>query len=527
MLDLIKELESKHMYLTLAGDDLELSCDHEIDHDMLIKIRENKPQLIELLKKYQKRNAYKGIIPIEEAVNYPLSDAQKRLWMLCQFEDGSVAYNIPFRLNLKDIDIIKFRRAVDAVITRHEILRTIFKEDHTGEIRQWILSLEQLKFHLNYFDVRADKNRDTFVSDYIYRDFFKPFDLEKGPLLRGSLFQTSDHDYIFSFNLHHIIGDDWSVKVLMHDTIAYYEAEITGNEAKLTELTIQYKDYAAWLSHKQQETDKDYWAKFFKNKISPVVLPFEKRRPGAYSYRGNVLAFNFGNEIKDDLLELSKDQDGSLYMTLICLLKILLYKYTGEKKVMLGASFSTRVEKELENQIGIYLNNLPLIAEIEDNLSFDNFYTEIRTMVHYVLGHRFDSLEDIIDKIDYKYDKSRPGLFNVLIEFFSDNDKQVTRNITDTNEPGAIYYYEEDVPNRFDLEFNFLEKTDGLYCTINFNRDLFDYININLLRERMIELASQLTSTLKVTREYKIRDFQFSAAEKKVELLNASLQENF
>jgi aryl carrier-like protein len=172
-----------------------------------------------------KKEKFIQIAKVAPQASYPISDAQRRLWVLSQFEEGSVAYNMPGNIYLdQDIDIKHLKRAIDSTIERHEILRTVFKEDETGEIRQWIQTIEDLDFKIDYKDFRKEEDKEGKVKEYITEDSYKPFDLENGPLLRASLLQIEEEAYIFYYNMHHIISDGWSIEVLAKDVYSYYEA---------------------------------------------------------------------------------------------------------------------------------------------------------------------------------------------------------------------------------------------------------------------------------------------------------------
>ena len=185
-----------------------------------------------------KKEEFIQIEKVAQQESYAISDAQRRLWVLAQFEGSSVAYNIPgsIRLN-KDMDINCFKRAVESTLERHEILRTVFKEDEAGEIRQWILTKEDLGFKIDYKDLRKEKNKEEKVKNYIGEDAYKAFDLKKGPLLRAGLLQVEDEEYVFYYNMHHITSDGWSMDVLAKDVFSYYEAYKENKEPDIKRTT--------------------------------------------------------------------------------------------------------------------------------------------------------------------------------------------------------------------------------------------------------------------------------------------------
>jgi NRPS condensation-like uncharacterized protein len=210
-----------------------------------------------------------------EATSYPLSSSQYRLWILNKFEEDSVAYNMPATIWLEDnYDIECFKKALNAVIERHEILRTVFREDESGDLKQWVLSKESLGFEIFYKDFRLEENKESLALAYTTKDSYQPFNLEKGPLFRASLLQLSDDSYIFYYNMHHIISDGWSKRILSRDVLAYYDFFKTGEQIVLPTLKIQYKDYASWqlvqMALPDQEVSKLYWLRILGGDL-PVV----------------------------------------------------------------------------------------------------------------------------------------------------------------------------------------------------------------------------------------------------------------
>ena len=204
-----------------------------------------------------------SIPKVSETSSYPISDAQRRLWVLSQFEGGLIAYNMPSRVYLKSLDVESFKRSVYSVIARHESLRTVFREDSEGEVRQVIISTDSLDFTLKEEDFRVSDDVMEAVDIYVREDSYVAFDLECGPLFRASLLRVSDSDYVFYYNMHHIISDGWSMEVLSGDVFSYYEAYRVNSEPLVEPLRIQYKDYAVWqlsqLEDGSYSSHRDYW----------------------------------------------------------------------------------------------------------------------------------------------------------------------------------------------------------------------------------------------------------------------------
>ncbi|MDP1815638.1 MAG: condensation domain-containing protein, partial [Leadbetterella sp.] len=244
MKKLLEEIGKAGLVIEVVNEELKIYSDgSQIDPEFLNTIKAKKNEIIKYLIQNDiggiYENQYENILPALTAESYAISDAQRRLWILSQFEDGSVAYNMPGSISLsQDMDIESFKRSIDSTIDRHEVLRTVFKEDESGEIRQWVKNREELGFTIDYKDFRDQNNKHEQAQSYVREDSYKAFDLEKGPLLRAGLIQLADDDYIFYFNMHHIIGDGWSMEVLSKDVFSYYEAYKENKQPELKELRI-------------------------------------------------------------------------------------------------------------------------------------------------------------------------------------------------------------------------------------------------------------------------------------------------
>ena len=199
MIDFIKNLSDQGIYLHLKEGKLKLSFEGDISPDILQEVKARKQEIIAYLQNHSFVTASEEKIEtvVSQDNGYPISDAQRRLWVLSQYDGGSSVYNIPSSIPLRgEYDIESFKKAVNAVIDRHEILRTVFREDENDEVKQWILDRKDIHFDIQYKDFRNVINKAVTVENYIIEDSFKEFDLANGPLLRATLIQTYDKEYV-------------------------------------------------------------------------------------------------------------------------------------------------------------------------------------------------------------------------------------------------------------------------------------------------------------------------------------------
>ena len=210
---------------------------------------------IKVLSKGLSNNIYQAIPQTEIKPYYPLTTSQHRIWVLSQLEGGNLAYNMPGAVRLKgDLDISKFEETFKLLIKRHEILRTNFKVNVSGEIHQYITGEDAFEFNLLEKDFTDQTKED--IEQFLEEEHATAFNLEEGLLLRAALLKTKEQEYVFSLTIHHIIGDGWSMELLISEVISMYNNLAQDKKYSLPKLEIQYKDYAVWLD--TELTKEDY-----------------------------------------------------------------------------------------------------------------------------------------------------------------------------------------------------------------------------------------------------------------------------
>ncbi|MDP1817999.1 MAG: amino acid adenylation domain-containing protein, partial [Leadbetterella sp.] len=474
---LISHLLENGIYLSNNGDKLNVEYNGgSIPDNLLEEIKNNRDELLKYLARDTDHLNYKDIVPVENNTSFKLSSAQKRLWILSQFEDAFVAYNMPGSIDLNEsIDIESFKRAIDSTIDRHEILRTIFKEDELGDIKQWILNREDLGFKIDYRDFRKEKNKEENVTAYISKDSYKPFDLKKGPLLRAALLQVEDDKYVFYVNLHHIIGDGWSMKIFEVDVIAFYEAYKENKLPALKPLKIQYKDYSFWeLAQLEEESFKahrDYWLDSLKGELPLLDLPAIKQRPKFTTYNGHSLTAYLSKETTQKLANYVQDQGGSLYMGLLACWNILMFRYTSQKDIIIGTPIVGREHADLGNQIGLYLNTLALRNQVDPEQSFRRFYKQVKESTVAAYTHQAYPFDRLVEELNVTHNIRNP-IFNVLLDFHNEG-RDIQRTDLDEREINSILDLGKFLV-KHDLELHFTEVGENILIKVNFKEDVYD-----------------------------------------------------
>ena len=276
--EIVFKLNKKGIRFSLNGDKLKVSADIEPNQESLNIILQNKTQIIEYIK--LRLEDYTAIPKTEELEDYAVSSAQRRLWVLSKFEGANEAYNIPQVVWLGgSINEPAFSSAYNALLKRHEVLRTVFSEDEQGNPRQRILASTEKSFNIDIKDYSHQRKEEIKreINDYVQQEISTGFDLEQGPLVRCSLLKETENSYVWVLVMHHIVSDGWSMGVLHKEFSELYNAALEQRSPALEPLSIQYKDYAAWHNAQLESVDiklhKEYWLEQFKGELPVLELP--------------------------------------------------------------------------------------------------------------------------------------------------------------------------------------------------------------------------------------------------------------
>ena len=282
----------------------------EIPHELLLTVKANKEEMISFLEGNKAGNAADIIKKRDLQDHYPLSNAQRRLWILSKFDGGSAAYNISTSLYLKgDVDQQNLEKAFHQNIHKHESLRTVFQEID-GEPVQVIK--EDIGFRISMTDLSAKSGIKQALKEEIEKANNTAFDLVNGPLLAVQLFKISADEYAMIFTLHHIISDGWSIGLLVQEVMQNYRNICLGKEEVISPLDVQYKDFTYWLNDKIEGEFGEQSTRFWQGKeladVEPLTLPYDFQRPDINSFEGAVQKFYLDAHLYQQVEALSRKE---------------------------------------------------------------------------------------------------------------------------------------------------------------------------------------------------------------------------
>ncbi|WP_260636943.1 non-ribosomal peptide synthase/polyketide synthase [Streptomyces angustmyceticus] len=412
-----------------------------------------------------------AIPPADRTAALPLSFPQQRLWFLDTFEPDSTAYVTFFVLRLRGpLDEAALRTALDALVARHEPLRTTFAEQD-GHARQHVHAPRAVDLPLDDLSAVPAHARDGALDALLAREGAVPFDLGNGPLLRTRLVRLGDGEHVLTLAMHHIVTDGWSTAVLGRDLGELYAAALEGRRPDLPELPLQYADYAAWQRARAADTGDEQLA-YWQHKLSdvaPLELPTDRPRPAVRTENGALLEFSLPAGLTDRLRETGRRADATLYMTLLAACKVLLARWAGQEDVAVGTVASGRERPELEHLVGMFVNTLVLRSRVPGDLPFTALLSEVRATVLDAFAHQDVPFEQLVDVLQPERDTSRTPLFQVMVALHNLGGEapHLPGLDVETVQPPGRHA-------AFDLGFDFVERDGGLTGYVEYNTDLFD-----------------------------------------------------
>ncbi|MET0264840.1 MAG: amino acid adenylation domain-containing protein [Duganella sp.] len=421
------------------------------------------------------RSTMTAIVACERSAPLPLSWAQQRLWFLDQLDPAaSASYHIPFGLKLSGLlDTGALQAALDRIVARHEALRTTFVS-HGGSVHQVIAA--PAGFALEQRDLRTLPGHERqFTADSLgVAEAHAPFDLARGPLLRGRLLRLAEHEHVLLVTLHHIVADGWSLGVLMEELAALYQAFSSGRPDPLPPLAIQYADYAVWQRQRLQgaalQAQADYWRAQLADAPALLTLPTDRSRPAVQGYDGEVLPFAVPADVSAGLRALAQRHGATLFMTMLGAWAVLLSRLSGQEQVVIGVPSANRQPAEVENLIGFFVNTLALRVRLDDDPDVAALLAQIKDATLAAYAHQDLPFDQVVEAVKPPRSLSHSPLFQAMLNMTSSRPGTVTQlpglRLEQTAVDGSSVH--------FDLSLTLADDGATLQGGIAYASDLFD-----------------------------------------------------
>ncbi|HVU69570.1 MAG TPA: condensation domain-containing protein, partial [Ktedonobacteraceae bacterium] len=451
--------------------------------------------------------------PGDDVFVFPASFAQRRLWFLDQWEPG--VYIIPLAVGMEGtLDVGAMEQALKDMIQRHEALRTTFRMEDNALVQvvasQIAFSMPLLELQHFPEDVRRVKLRRL-----VKEEFHRPFDLQRGPLIRAHMVKMQEDYHAFLLSMHHIVSDAWSMEIFFRELTNTYTAYVQGETLTLPRLELQYADYTIWqqqwLQGEVLEQHLAYWREQLQD--APLLqLPFARSRPGLQTFRAQTRIIVLSRVLSDALKALSRREGTTLFMLLLAAFKTLLYRYTRQERIVVGIPIAGRTESRLETVLGCFINTLALCTEVSGNPTFRELLKRVRDVTLGAYAHQDMPFEKLVEELQPERDLSRNPFTQVMFALQNVPKKQLHMAglklipIKLDSETSMIASGEslrlgkaqmakaDNEPAMFDLDLTMWERGGELVGELKYNLDLFDDEMIEQFQTHFLRLLEAIVA---------------------------------
>jgi amino acid adenylation domain-containing protein len=408
---------------------------------------------------------------------WPLSFAQQRLWFLAQVDPGSAVYNVPAAVRLSGrLDIEALERALTQIVSRHESLRTTFKLVGREPV-QCIHASTQVSIPVTDLSHLSEAEAEFEVTRLAKAEAGLGFTLEQSPPWRIRLLRQSAEQHVLLIVMHHIVSDGWSIGVFGREVAALYGQECGAVGAELPEIEIQYRDYAVWqrewLTGKELERQISYWRDQMTGVPEATEFPMDHGRPAVQTHLGAVQRFTVDSELNTRLRRLARKEGATLFMVLLAAFEALLFRYTGQKDLVVGTPVAGRTRAEVEGLIGFFVNTLALRTQLHGRESFSTLVNKAREVCLGAYAHQDLPFERLVEELQPERDSTRTPLFQVMFTMREETPAEL-------HLPGLSVSTValDNGTAKFDLTLTMLENGTELGGKLEFNTDLFEHSTI-------------------------------------------------
>jgi len=451
---------------------------------------------------------YTPINLTEKKEYYPLSSAQRRLFVLKQLDPDGLGYNLPKVVTVEEeLERPRLKNVFQQLIERHEILKTSF-EMKDGEPIQRIH--HRVPFEIEYYDMAGTRGEIQDIKSIIQNSFIRPFDLTSPPLLRVGLLKTPGGRTLLLIDKHHIISDITSHLLLIREFKELYK----GNPLK--PLRLQYSDYSQWQnSGPQQEVirqQEKFWMKLFPQEPSVLNPPLDYSRPLMQSFAGDTESFQLKEKETGQLKTLAKETGTTLYMVILSIFTILLAKLSSQEDVSIGTPIFARRNLDLENIIGMFINTIVMRNYPVGDKVFNDFLKEVKENALNAYENQEYPLEELVNKVSVSRDTSRNPVFDVMFRLVT---PQEFKSDDAVNDEANIHNY---IPktSMFDLDLAARDLGRQIHFDLNYCTKLFKPATI----KRFVRYFQEIVSLVSVDHGRKIRDMEMITQRERKQLLN-------
>lgn len=483
--DIVRKAKNNGVFVFLEGGKVKV----RIDKDKVIE-----DDLIEEIKKY--RDEIKAVLDNEgygeiprrkKGAKSPLSAGQEYLWVIDRL-GGSVQYHLSATLRVDgDIDRDALSYAFRGILDRHEVLRTVIREED-NDVFQYVI--DSRKWQIAIIDGHLYRNDHPRLQSLVKDIVAERFDLSADYMLRVHLIELSAIDHILVVTMHHIAADAWSMPIIIRELAELYSAFQANRQPVLPPLPIQYADYAAWerdsLTGSLLEKQLQYWKQRL-NGVMPLNLPTDLPYPAIPDIAGGEVTRNIEERLAGQLTVLSRQQDATLYMTLLSVFNILLYRYSGMEDICIGSSIAARRRQETEGLVGYFVNALALRNQVQGTMRFKELLAQVKQTMLDAFDHQEAPFGKVVEVLGVERDRARNPVFQVMFVFenTAGGDRLGLGGVSLSVAGVGL------ITSKFDITLSVASSPEGIRLNFTYRTDLYLPATIERMADHYIRLLHE------------------------------------
>ncbi len=481
----------RHNFFELGGHSLRATIlvallQKQLHANVSMKDIFQKPTIRELAQFIEEKREidYISIFPSEKREYYPLSSAQKRLYFIHQIDAGGISYNMPMILRASgSLDAGKLSSVFRSLVERHETFRTSFFQLEGEGVFQRVH--EVVDFSVEFQEAAFAE------AERLAHEFVRPFDLSAAPLLRVNLVKTASDHYVLMIDMHHIVSDGTSIDLFIAECLRLYHGET------LPPLALQYRDFCLWQKHLFESRDfliqEDYWLEQFESPVAPLGLPTDFSVPSLRTFEGGIVHFNPGAEIDRRIYKQVEETKTTVFMYLLAVYYVLLFRYTGRGDIVVGTKLLGRRHADVHDMIGMFINMLALRNYPSAEKSFSEFLSEVRDNTVNAFENQDYQFEELVAKLGLGGRHGRNPLFDTVFALVN-LDPTGNQKVQSVEGLSLTPHTTRREISNFDLHMEGVDANGTIMLQLGYSKELYKRETIETLCLRYREILEQVTA---------------------------------
>ena len=428
-------------------------------------------------------------IAVRKQAEAPLSFQQERLWLLDKITPGNAAYHVPFGFRVRGpLEVAVLERSLDMVCERQSSLRTSFVAGNGGP-RSVVGRCDPVKVQIHDLSALPESDRKDEALAAAQREIRRPFDLEKGPLFRFSLFRLTETDHLALVVMHHIVSDLWSVRLFVDDLLAAYQMTKSGENGGLEPLPVEYGDFAVWQREQLHGEELERLVEYWRSKLEGaprLELPTDHPRPAAPSFEGGTESIAFPADLAEAAQQFCLRENVTLFTLLLSAFEALAARCSGQTDLVVGTTSANRNRPELERLIGFFAAPLVVRTRLSEDLTFLEAIGRVRQTLLEAYAHQELPFAKVVEAAHPGRQSSYTPLFQVMFSVVKsllpatetpDLDLEALELGTDSTD--------------FDLFINIIDEPRALRALVVYSKDLYDAETVRRLMAAYLDVLRQ------------------------------------